>query len=183
MEYEIQNVISLYIDAGCIFSSTDHYPLVAGYTAGGEPLYDAWLTIPGAARTYARIAIPSGIRPERVTIKVHNADGSITLIQPSDATSLSVNALRYDPHAYDLNEYYSKRGKEECDMDSTGPFSWKFYKRLPVIQTGKKVMWEEALIETDEEEISVDSVHIGEDDNVNLNEPREERDVAEDTIH
>lgn len=177
MEYDSGDAVSLCIEAGCTFSSAGHYPLIAGNSAAGVPFYCAQLS---ETRCF-EIAIQSDVRPEEIGLKLYNADGSITIIKPQYfGQSMLIEALRYDPHAYELSEYYSSRKEEANCMDATGPFSWKFHRKLPDIQPREKlscgeasirapeILWLEAFTELNDEERICDdsSVLSSEDDSM-----------------
>lgn len=158
MEYDRENIVTLTIHSGRVFSSAVHYPLIAGYTIAGEPLYCALLSPSGLD-----IAIPDGVCLENISIREHNAGESAKLIESSDRLLL-VDALRYEPRAYVSNKYYSSREREMDAMDATGPFSWKFHRKLPKIKSRnqasldetsnrapKSLLWSEVVIELDED--------------------------------
>lgn len=146
MEYDSGDVATLSIKTGCAFSTTGHYPLIAGYTAAGEPLYSGKL--PDSYNFgYFDFAIPSNARPEEINIKLHNADGSVTTFRPpQDGQTVFITALLYDPHAYDLCNHYSIKGKEASGMDATGPFSWKFLRKLPATRFHEQLLPDKASI-------------------------------------
>lgn len=143
MEYDWEDFVAVHFDGGHTFTSTGHYPFIAGYTTAGEPLYSAYLSIPGKP-SHVDVAIPNGVRLENIRIKLHYADGSTTLTKPYG--SISIYALRYDPSAYDLSEYYSSKVKEAGGMDATGPFSWKSIKKLPDPRPDEQLSVDEASI-------------------------------------
>ena len=43
---------------------------------------------------------------------------------------MHIPALRYDPAAYTQSKYYMNDAGESEGMDATGPFSWKFHRKL-----------------------------------------------------
>lgn len=124
MYYDEEDLLKLSISPKRVFSSAGHYPLIAGYTASGEPLY---------CESTGGVAVPNGVRAGKVRIKVHYADGSTE--QTLETWEIfQINVLRYNPQAYKLSGLYSSRGEEAGGMDATGPFSWKFHRKLPDIQ-------------------------------------------------
>ena len=146
MEYDDTDIAILEVRTGDIFRIAGHHPLLAGYTADGEPLYMS-------EYFFRDVPVPENAQPENVKIKEHYLDGSTAIEARSH---FSVSMLRYDPESYDLCEHYSSRKKEEIGMDATGPFSWKFHRMLPDSKPGEVwphgPLWCEVLTEPIEAE-------------------------------
>lgn len=77
------------------------------------------------------LAIPSGVRLEHVGVRLHYSDGSVEI---GAASFLDVPVLLYDPEAYSSIEYYLSQEEFTGGMDATGPYSWKFSRKLPVVR-------------------------------------------------
>lgn len=142
MEYNETDTATLTICYGRTFSSTGHYPLLAGHTATGIPLY--------YAKFAGGVAVPEGVQAGGVKVKIHNTGGSTRLIE-GHLKFIHVPALRYDPYSYKLSGYNSFRGKEAGGMDATGPFSWKFHRKLPVTRPSERISPDEASLSLPEE--------------------------------
>ena len=146
MRFIRNDMVILRFRAGDRFSIAGHYPLLAEYR-GGTPLYCAYYegNFPGqSGKQRIDIAILNGIRPENIKFVSRLSDGSFVTTVCKD---IRVYALRYDPYAYDLCERYSSREKEDVPgIDATGPFSWKFERRLPDIKVRKPISPDEASI-------------------------------------
>ena len=150
MEHNSEDIATLCLRDGENICSAGHYPLLVGYTVDGEPLY--MLELP-------HIPIPENARPGYVKIKEHYAypKGS-TYIRTIEGFLVLV--LRYDPESYNLCKQYSPQAKEAIGMDATGPFSWKFHRKLQDIEAreenrrfcGDKVIWSEVLVQPVEAE-------------------------------
>ncbi|KAI5118535.1 hypothetical protein M0805_009687 [Coniferiporia weirii] len=118
------SVVRLSAPHGIAFSSVGHYPLLAGYAAGGKPAYIAVAHFVGYL-TSKYCAIPEGTRPEDLRVPVVSSPGrraKTVLLSPS---SVDVYVLRHAPAAY----AESGRCAETMDggegLDATGPFFWK----------------------------------------------------------
>lgn len=131
MEYDDTDIAILKVQTGDTFRIAGHHPLLAGYTADGEPLYMS-------EKSFCDIPVPENTQPENVKIRKHYLDGS-TIIEA--ISHFSVSMLRYDPESYNLCEHYSSQKKEEIGMDATGPFSWKFHRMLPDNKPGE--VWDD----------------------------------------
>lgn len=116
------------------FSKQDHFPLFAGHALNDEPLYFAYLQQTGPHVLH--LAVPDGACPEKLRVRFHFMDGSIkeTVFRPGRVT-LAVHVLRYDPDAYSRSKHYPPKAGISDEMDATGPFSWKFHRRLPDTQS------------------------------------------------
>ena len=68
----------------------------------------------------------------KLQFREHYADGTVKVSTPDLGffASVYVLALKYDPDAYNQIKYNVDARKSE-GMDATGPFSWKFYRKLP----------------------------------------------------
>lgn len=75
-----------------------------------------------------------------------------------------VPALKYDPHSYNLNKHYTMNAEGEDGMDATGPFLWKFHRKLSGIPENQesmspeeasirapRMLWAEVLVGSDED--------------------------------
>lgn len=122
MEFDCEDLVILETKSGCAFSRESHYPPIAGHTGAGEPYYIS------EGPELKSIAHLDAVQPEHTVINQHNAHGSAGLSRLS--RDVRIYALRYDPDAYGMSEYYSSRGKGADGMDATGPFSSKHQKKL-----------------------------------------------------
>lgn len=168
MKYDQEDAAILEVDVEGTFASDGHYPIIAGYTAAGEPLYYSWINLVESYRTIT-IAIPSDVTRENIKLKVYKEDGSIAIAELASDGDLYIVTLRYDPHAYDSSELHASRGKTACGMDATGPFSWKFHRALPDIQPQEQldpdkasfyapqILWVETLVERSQKEEIIES--------------------------
>lgn len=146
-----------------------HHPIVAGHTVAGDPIY--FTSLIGKGPYGHSIIIPSGARPENIKIKRYHADGSIALFPPC-YESVALDALRYHLQAYEWSEYYPSKGKEAGEMDPTGPFSWKFHRKLLDTPSWKQlcpihaplVLWREVSIEPDEESTKYDADEMADEE-------------------
>ena len=109
------------------------------------------------------IPIQENTRPEDVKTKWLYSDGR-TDTRRIDCFYIPV--LSYDPEAYSLCEYYSLKAEDANGMDATGPFSWKFHRKLFDISSSDDMppgvlrrvgCWKEVLIEPVKTESRSDS--------------------------
>ena len=121
-----------------MFSDADHYPIIAGYTSNGLPLYCA-------ANYYQSswIGIRNGTSLDRMQCREHYLDGTEKTSLLDSRESLKVLALKYDPDAYIRSKYYMNNAGDTEGMDPTGPFSWRFSKELPDIEPWMRVLFDE----------------------------------------
>ena len=73
MEYDKEDIAMLYLQTGGTFRSAGHYPLLAGYTKDGEPLY---------LESSEDISIPENVQPENIKIKENYADHDGSKVGP-----------------------------------------------------------------------------------------------------
>ena len=147
MEYDNQDLATLSVDARDTFSSTGHYPLLAGHTKDRRPTYCSTIHAYPIVSGFLDIPIQDNIKPDDIKIRIHYSTGSIVI---NGFSSIHIKGLRYDPGSYSLCEHYSSQAKEANDMDATGPFSWKFHRKLPDIKPPRSMSPDEAMIRAPE---------------------------------
>lgn len=130
LTYVSEHITELSIDGNVPFLRDGHYPLIAGssYASNGNPLYVAKAWMKSLGSHYQYLAIPDGVRLERLSVKLHYSDEPAQIIA---VTSLDVPLLSYDPSAYAAADCYSSHWKSPSGMDATGPYSWRFSRKLP----------------------------------------------------
>lgn len=108
-------------------SLKEHHPFLAGYTPDGRPSYVFWLRDQHDILHYG---CGPTVREARFLrqLEVKGAFG-LTGIVESDV-AVFVLVLKYDVEAYDRCGLYADR-YSKAGMDPTGPFSWKFVRKLP----------------------------------------------------
>ena len=132
LKYDKADTIVIHVHpqkAFSTFSSAAHHPIVVGYTDDGIPLYFAEML----SVDESMIAIRDGTDLRKTRIRWRYSDKIVTkrISSCSRTDVLMVPILKYDPYAYELGtKYMSKVGMTE-GMDATGPFSWKFHRKLP----------------------------------------------------
>lgn len=128
LRYVARDTTAICIDKASTFLQHGHYPLVAGRTPDGELLYLAKIS---ARKKQHYLAIPNGIRQQKIKLKVHYADGTEKSATSSIIDgSMKIPVLAYDPESYKSSGYYASRREFSGGMDATGPFSWKFNRKL-----------------------------------------------------
>lgn len=133
----------------------EHYPLIAGCKPDVEIVYIVEAHTDAIGHSVF-VAIPDGICREQLSLKLYYLDGSEETV---DSYLAEVPVLLYAPEAYSLTEYYSSQWEHSGGMDATGPYSWKFSRKLPDTRESadaaegcesddeKEVLWAEALID------------------------------------
>lgn len=121
-----QHIFYLKVKHGEAFCTAGHFPLNAGYTSGGNPLYMARITVKVSRGCFCTvwIKVEDGNRLEDIRIRAFLGDGTNVLLDAEGC--LLIPVLRYDPSAYAIQQ-------EKGGMDPTGPFSWNFRRKLPCI--------------------------------------------------
>ena len=110
------------------FAMSDHHPLVAGKLLDGRESYIFRLITENGLAYQG-----SGPTPKKAHFLQRSDKQVFTFIAPSPSDRLYIRVLRYDPDAYMQCKYYAdKVQRGEIGMNSTGPFSWKFFRNLSV---------------------------------------------------
>ncbi|KAI5118534.1 hypothetical protein M0805_009686 [Coniferiporia weirii] len=131
LEMSLYDVLELRVPRGTAFSSTDHYPLLAGYTAGGKPAYVASARFKNDSVDSEYCAVIEGTRPEDILITDHVGGKAVKRNGPD---FMDVYVLRHAPATYAKDDCYGKTlGDSEEGLDATGPFFWK-----PMSESGSK---------------------------------------------
>ncbi|KAI5121793.1 hypothetical protein M0805_009785 [Coniferiporia weirii] len=127
LEYHTNDVLPLHIPKGTPFSLMGHQPLLAGYTAQGERAYVAMATL-SSPPWNTPCTITEGARPEDLRVRVRadssGGNGRVRVVAP---VSVDVDVLAYELGAY------ARSGIGVDGLDATGPFSWRFVRRLPSV--------------------------------------------------
>lgn len=60
--------------------------------------------------------------------------GKVDVVGPDQLGTVHAHVLRYEPDAYQLCDYYSRRAEDSVEiLDRSGPFWWKFQRTLSYV--------------------------------------------------
>lgn len=122
---EINGYMILQVKPEDSLSTAGHHPVLAGYSPDGSACFIA----------YNAVEIPhtvcDGTRSKDLRFRAHYEDGSVKDedIYAQKHDIMKVFCLRYDPFVY---EHTDGASPNSVGMDATGPYSWKFNRKLPV---------------------------------------------------
>lgn len=130
MAYDKYDVMRIEVPRDGSFAMTEHHPLVAGRLPDGRISY-----VFGLSGEDGLVYAGSGPSLEETRFLQRTSDKSdLIRASPSPSARLYLDVLRYDPDSYMECGYYAdKMQSKEAGMDSTDPFSWRFYRYLPAI--------------------------------------------------
>lgn len=124
LQFDPEDTVVLRISSKEVFSSAGHYPLVAGHTASGLPLY-----IHNGA---FMAAIRNGTSWSSMRFQRCYSDRRRYVSFPDPLATMNIMALKYDPETYPRSEGYMDNARDERSMNSAGPYLWTFNRKLPI---------------------------------------------------
>lgn len=136
-------------------SIAGHIPFLAGAAEDGGKLFIARAC--DLSKRIVMHGVAAGTRPSNLICRVHCVDGSTydEDLYPQTGKGMQVLCLRYDPFIYNMK----KSASADCiDMGATGPYTWKFNRKLPLerneeneefFRNGEesRILWEEVIHE------------------------------------
>lgn len=133
----------------------DQYPLIAGYKDDGTPLIILETDCQCGQCSTNPLAVEYGFNATDLQIQHHYFKGEPKIARCSTSCDVMVPVLRFDADVYPSSPKQSHAGK----MDPTGPFHWRFSKKLPSrvamfseelrrFSLRRKAMWSEPYIGT-----------------------------------
>lgn len=126
---KVDEYMTLFVWQDYSLSSVDHLPLLAGFASDGTALFIA--TSPGPRISTKTIhAVADGTHLNDLRCRTHYVDGSMKDedMFPQKYGNMDVFCLRYDLFVY---ENADDTSPSSVGMDATGPYSWKFNRKLP----------------------------------------------------
>ena len=98
IKYDERHTDQCHVDKRTSIIRDGHYPLIAGYTPDGEPLYIAIAFLDYIP--YAYVGLPDDYNLDQLRVKTHYSDGSEQIFP----YSFRILVLLYDPEVYSLNK-------------------------------------------------------------------------------